>query len=313
MNDSHLTPALFQQATIRRVWYQDAWFYSLNDIMAILTESKNPAAYWAKLKERLTHEGAQETLAAIVQLKLPAADKRFRLTDTANRTTLLRIIQSVPSPRAEPFRQWLAEVGDERIEEIEHPEAAIERVRQVYRERGHDEAWIEARIRNDLTRNELTDEWQVRGAQEGREYAILTNEISQGTFAIAIQQHKLIKMLPARANLRDHMTTLELALISLGEATATVLHRNRDSQGFAALHRDAHDAGSAAGRARREIEAATGEAAVSSENHLALARANKSTKHTKGAAKPNHDKQQPDAASNEGGQLSLFDQPNEEG
>jgi DNA-damage-inducible protein D len=310
MSDTRMTPALFQQATIRRVWYHEEWFYSLNDVIAILTESKNPPAYWAKLKERLTNEGAQETLVAIVQLRLPAADKRFRLTDTANRATLLRIIQSVPSPRAEPFRQWLAEVGDERFAEIEHPEAAIERVRQAYRDRGHDEAWIEARIRNDLTRNELTDEWQARGAQEGREYAILTNEISQGTFDIAIQQHKLVKLLPARANLRDHMTTLELALISLGEATATVLHRNRDSQGFDKLHRDAHDAGSAAGRARREIEAATGESAVSPENHLALAKTSTGAKRKKGAAKPTAE-EQPPARANEGDvdQLSLFDQP----
>jgi DNA-damage-inducible protein D len=310
MSDTHMTPALFQQATIRRVWYHEEWFYSLNDVIGILTESKNPPAYWAKLKERLTNEGAQETLAAIVQLRLPAADKRFRLTDTANRATLLRIIQSVPSPRAEPFRQWLAEVGDERFQEIEHPEAAIERVRQTYRDRGHDEAWIEARIRNDLTRNELTDEWQARGAQEGREYAILTNEISQGTFDIAIQQHKLVKLLPARANLRDHMTTLELALISLGEATATVLHRNRDSQGFDKLHRDAYDAGSAAGRARREIEAATGESAVSSENHLALAKTSTGAKRKKGAAKPTAD-EPPSARASEGDadQLSLFDQP----
>lgn len=138
------------------------------------------------------------------------------LKEEARASSALRIIQSVPSPRAESFRQWLAEVGDERFEEIEHPEAAIERVRQAYRDCGYDEAWIEARLRNDLTRNELTDEWLARGTQEGREYAILTNEISQETFDIAIQQHKLVKLLPARANLRDHMTTFELALISLG-------------------------------------------------------------------------------------------------
>ena len=262
---------LFEQAVIRRVWHADEWYYSIVDIVRVLTNSQNPQAYWAKLKQRLgEEEQATELLAAIVQLKLQAADHRFRLTDTTNRAALLRLIQSIPSPRAEPFKQWLAEVGDERIAEIEHPERAIERVRQTYRERGYDDAWIEARIRNDLTRNELTDEWQARGARQGREYAILTNTISDGTFGLSIQTHKTYKLLPKSTNLRDHMTTLELALISLGEATATVLHRNRESQGFPALEHDAQDAGIAAGRARREIEQATGQPAVSSSNHLAL-------------------------------------------
>src|SRR5205823_8966588 len=135
------------------------WYYSIVDVIAVLTESSNPRNYWNMLKARAKNEGFDEALADLAPLKLKSADNRFRLTETANRATLLRIIQSVPSPRAEPFRLWLAEVGDERFAEIEHPEAAIERVRQAYRDRGHDEAWIEARIRNDLTRNELTDEW----------------------------------------------------------------------------------------------------------------------------------------------------------
>lgn len=293
---------LFDQRTIRRVWHANEWYYSIVDVLAVLTESTNPRTYWAVLKTRLDSEGAATTLEAIAQLKLQAADNRFRLTDTANRATLLRIIQSVPSPRAEPFRMWLAEVGDERIAEIEDPEKAIERVRQTYRERGYDDAWIEARIRNDLTRNELTDEWKERGAKEGREYAILTNEISSGTFDVSIQAHKAYKLLPKAANLRDHMTSLELALISLGEATSTVLHRNRESHGFDALHRDAQDAGQVAGRARRDVEQATGEAAVSAQNHLALSKTRPhqkaNTQTTKRASSP----VQP-----EGEQASLFD------
>jgi DNA-damage-inducible protein D len=261
---------LFEQQTIRRVWHNNEWYYSIVDVIAVLTESSNPRNYWNMLKARAKSEGFDETLATIVPLKLKSADNRFRLTETANRATLLRLIQSIPSPRAEPFRVWLAQVGDERLEEIEHPEAAIERVRALYRARGHDEAWIEARIRNDLARNELTDEWHDRGAKEGIEYAILTNEISEGTFNLTVHAYKQYKLLPKSANLRDHMTTMELVLCSLGEATATLFHRNRDSQGFNELKRDAHDAGATAGKARQVIEADLGESVVSQSNHLAL-------------------------------------------
>lgn len=223
---------------------------------------------WSQLKERAKSEGFQESLASIEPLKLKSPDGRFRLTDTANRQTLLRLIQSVPSPRAEPFRLWLAQVGEERLEEIEHPEAAIERVREMYRAKGYDDAWIEARIKNDLIRNELTDEWKERGAKEGVEYAILTNELSKGTFGLTVQAHKDYKLLPTRANLRDHMTPIELALTSLSEATAITYHRERDSQGFPALKRDATDAGEAAGDARRALEARMGRPVVSRENSL---------------------------------------------
>jgi len=162
------TAPSFGRDQIRRLWHNNDWYYSVVDTIRVLTGSKNAQAYWAKLKERLEAEGASTAIADLVQLKLQAADHRFRLTDTANRPTLLRIIQSVPSSLAEPIKQWLAQVGEERIEELENPEAAIERVRQTYRTRGHDDAWIEARIQNDLTRNDLTDEWLARGAEEGR-------------------------------------------------------------------------------------------------------------------------------------------------
>ena len=248
----NLEPALFEQNQLRRVWHKGDWYYSIVDVIAILTESKQPSAYWGVLKARLKSEGLDEALVQIEQLKLKSAtDGRFRLTDTANRQTLLRVIQSIPSPRAEPFRLWLAQVGEERFEEIENPEAALDRVRAIYRAKGYDDSWIEERIKNDLVRNELTDEWHERGAKVGVEYAILTNEISQGTFDLSVQAYKHYKLLPTKENLRDHMTTIELVLCSLGEATATLYHRNRDSQGFPALKRDASDAGELAGRTRR--------------------------------------------------------------
>lgn len=309
MTDDSKGLALFEQNMIRRVWHNDEWYYSIIDVIAVLTESSNPRNYWTTLKARAKTEGFDEAVAQIVALKLKSADNRFRLTETANRATLLRLIQSIPSPRAEPFRMWLAHVGEERLEEIENPEAAIERVRQMYRGRGHDEAWIEARIRNDLARNELTDEWHDRGAKEGLEYAILTNEISEGTFELTVQAYKQYKLLPKSANLRDHMTTMELVLCSLGEATATLYHRNRDSLGFTELRRDAHDAGVTAGKARQVIEADLGESVVSQSNHLAL---QGPTGRTKRAAKLASDKtQQADKSAppqqDDGTQLSLFD------
>ena len=269
--EKSLKPALFEQNQLRRVWHKGEWYYSIADVITILTDSKNPPVYWSNLKARARSEGFDEALVQIEQLKLKSAtDGRFRLTDTANRQTLLRIIQSIPSPKAEPFRLWLAQVGEERFEEIENPEAALERVRATYRAKGYDDAWIEERIKNDLVRNELTDEWRERGAKAGVEYAILTNEISQGTFDLSVQAYKQYKLLPTKENLRDHMTTIELVLCSLGEATATLYHRNRDSQGFPALKKDAGDAGELAGRTRREIEANIGESVVSRENRLGL-------------------------------------------
>lgn len=301
MSQPNADITLFERGHIRRMWHNETWYYSIVDIVAVLTESPNPRNYWNVLKARLKTEGFDEAYGDIVVLKLQAADKRFRATDTANRATLLRIIQSIPSPRAEPFRQWLAEVGDERIEEIEHPEAAIARVRATYRRKGYNEEWIEARIRNDLIRNELTDEWRDRGAKEGREYAILTNEISTGTFDLAIQAHKAYKLLPKSANLRDHMTPLELALISLGEATVITLHRNRDSQGFPLLQRDAHDAGVTAGKARRMIEEDIGEPVISPTNHLAPARTKRTTEQPPASTGKTTD------AAEDTGQLLLFD------
>jgi len=252
---------------IRRVWYKSEWYYSVLDVIIFLTETKNPQSYWSVLKTRMKAEGFDETLH-IEQLRLQAADNRFRLTDTMNRQAVLRLIQSVPSPKVEPLRLWLAEVGEERLEEIEHPEAALERVRAMYRAQGRDEAWIEERIKNDLVRNELTDEWQYRGATIGTQFAILTNELSEGTFGLSVQAYKRYKLLPNKTNLRDHMTNLELVLCSLSEATAVELHRDRDSQGFPSLRQDAVDAGKTAGEARQLVEKTLGKPVVTTENFL---------------------------------------------
>ncbi len=260
--------APFEQKQLRRVWHNEEWYYSITDMIAILTDSKSPRVYWAKLKGRAKSEGFDEALAHIEPLRLKSPDGRIRLTDTANRQTLLRLIQSIPSPRAEPFRLWLAQVGEERLEEVEHPEAAIGRVRAMYRSKGYDDAWIDARIKNDLIRNDLTDEWKERGAQEGIEYAILTNEMTKGTFGFTVQAYKEYKLLPTRANLRDHMTPIELALTSLSEATAITYHRDRDSQGFPELKRDATDAGRTTGKARRAIEEDMERSVISRENYL---------------------------------------------
>jgi DNA-damage-inducible protein D len=268
--DALQEPQQFNSNVVRRMWYRDAWYYSIVDVVAVLTESANPNRYWNTLKVRLQGEGAGEVFGQILQLKLQSRDNRLRLTDVANRETLLRIIQSIPSPRAEPFKTWLAQVGEERFTEIEHPEAAFERIRQGYRDRGHDERWIEERMRADLIRNDLTTEWKERGASEGTQFAILTNTIHEGTFAISVAGHKEFKALVRRDNLRDHMSPIELALLSLGEATAIELHRDRDSQGFGELKRDATDAGTTAGRARKVIEEDLGRPVVTAQNYRGL-------------------------------------------
>lgn len=254
---------------IRRIWHNEDWYYSVIDLIGVLTNAPEPRKYWNQIKARASTEGFEITLKEIVQLRIKSPDGRFRLTDTANRQTILRIIQSIPSPRAEPVRLWLAKVGDERIEEVENPEVALERVRNTLRAKGYDDRWIEERIKNDLIRNALTDEWKDRGAQRF-EYSILTNVISEGTFDISVEAHKKYKQLPTtlKTNLRDHMTYLELALSSLGEATAITLHQGRDSQGFGQLHRDATEAGEVGNEARKSIEQRTGQPVVSPTNAL---------------------------------------------
>ncbi len=266
--------ALFQEKTVRRVWYQDRWYFSVIDVIAIITDNDRPRKYWSDLKVKLIKEGYTEVSEKIGQLKMEAPDGKMRVTDSADTTTLLRIIQSIPSPKAEPFKRWLAEVGTQRLEEIENPEKAMERMRTLYEAKGYPQDWIDKRMRGIAIRNDLTTEWEERGAKEGIEYAILTNEISQATFGVGIQQHKTIKGLK-RENIRDHMTDLELILTMLGEETAKTLHQTRDTQGFDNLQVDAKEAGQVAGSTRADIERRTGQPVVSSDNYLHLTAAKK--------------------------------------
>ena len=272
--------ALFQEKSVRRVWYQDRWYFSVIDVIAILTDSPNPRRYWSDLKRDLEVEGYDEVYAQSVQLKMEAPDGKMRVTDAADTRTLLRIIQSIRSPKADPLKQWLAEVGSQRIEEIENPELAMERMRALYEAKGYPKDWIEKRMRGIAVRNELTEEWEERGAQEGLEYAILTNDIAQATFGMGIQEHKLYKGLK-RENIRDHMTDLELILTMLGEATATRLHQDRNTQGFDNLQVDAREAGDVAGNTRRDIEKRTDTNVVSSANYLHLTGSKKNPKRLK--------------------------------
>lgn len=255
---------------IRKGWHDGRWFFSVVDAVGLLTASPTPRVYWGVLKHRLEDEGASEVFTNCKQLKLTAADGKQRLTDCADQETLLRIVQSIPSPKAEPFKRWLARVGSERIEEIESPERMADRLRQQYRRAGYSTEWINARLRNILTRDELTDEWRERGVHEGSQFAKLTDIQHQGWSGITTAEHKAFKQLPKRANLRDNETTLELALETLTEATATALHQEHDSQGMPALADDARRAGRVGGAARRDVEAALGRPVVSAENAKSL-------------------------------------------
>ncbi len=256
---------------IRKVWHDGRWFYSIIDIIALLTDSPRPRKYWADMKQRIQDEGFRELSAKCGQLKMRSPrDGKYYTTDAADRETVLRIVQSVPSPKAEPFKQWLARTGEERLQEEEQPSLAMERLRKIYLRKGYTDEWITERIKKVLIRNVITSEWLGRGAKSGRQVAKLTNELHQGTFDITPAQHLEIKDLPPTENLQDSMTIMELALSSLSEATAVTLHQKRDSHGFAALQRDAHEAGEVGGAARRDVEARIGESVVSPVNYKQL-------------------------------------------
>ena len=211
------TLALFEEKQVRRAWNQaeEKWYFSIVDVIAILTGSDNPQVYWRVMKKRLTDEG-NETVTNCNALKMTAADGKQRLTDVADTEQLLRLIQSIPSPKAEPFKLWLAKVGYERLEEIENPERAAKRMRQIYEQKGYSEDWIEKRLRGIAVRDELTDEWKKRGVKEQKEFAILTAEISRATFGMTPSEYKAHKALTnPKDNLRDHMTDLELIFTML--------------------------------------------------------------------------------------------------
>lgn len=264
-------PVVFQEKAIRRAWNNDEWWFSVVDVCGVLTDSPDAGAYWRKLKQRLGAEGS-EVVTFCHGLKLEAPDGKQRVTDCANTEGLFRIIQSIPSPKAEPFKRWLAQVGYERVKEIENPELAMGRMQDLYEKKGYPKEWIDKRLRGIAVRQDLTDEWKSRGAASSKEFAILTNEIMQGTFDLKVDEHKQVKSL-TRENLRDHMTDIELILTMLAEATTTTLHRDRDSQGMAPLKKDAQDGGAVAGRTRKDIEHQTGKPVVSSGNFKQLVNA----------------------------------------
>ena len=259
---------VFQEKRIRRIWYNGEWWFSVVDVVHALEASTIPKRYWSDLKAKLSEEGF-EPYDKIVQLKLPAEDGKLRETDCANTKNMFRIIQSIPSPKAEPFKQWLAQVGYERVEEIQNPELAQARMKELYKAKGYSEDWIEKRVRGIAVRQELTNEWKKRGVKEDREYAILTNEISKATFGKTIEEYKELKGLK-RENLRDHMGDLELIFTMLGEASTTKIAQKKDAQGFVENKNAAKEGGFVAGVARKELENRIGEKVVSEENFLHL-------------------------------------------
>lgn len=259
--------ALFKGKQIRRTIHKNEWWFSIIDVIAALTDSSIPRRYWSDLKIKLKEEGYVQLYEKIVQLKLKAPDGKLRETDCANTETLFRVIQSIPSPKAEPFKRWLAKVGYERIQEIEDPELATKRTRALYKAKGYSDDWIEKRMRGIAIREELTDEWQKRGAREQRDYEILTAEISKATFGITPSQYKKLKSLQ-RENLRDHMDDFELIFTMLGERATTEIHQTEDSKGMHKLQKDAADGGAIAGGARKSLEKRLGRSIVSSKNYL---------------------------------------------
>nr|WP_300823240.1 BRO family protein [uncultured Acetatifactor sp.] len=249
---------LFEDKRIRTAWDEEKeeWFFSIVDVIAVLTDSKDPAAYWRKLKQRMREEGS-ETVTNCHGLKMTAADGKKRLTDVADTEQLLRIIQSVPSPKAEPFKMWLAQVGRERIEETIDPELTIERALETYLRKGYSREWVNQRLQAIQVRKELTDEWDARGVQRGIEYAILTDEISRAWSGMTTKQYKRLKGLK-KENLRDNMSTLELVLNMLAEATTTQLSKQRQPSTFQENLQTAREGGEVAGSARKDIEARSG-------------------------------------------------------
>jgi len=258
--------ALFKGKKIRKTIYKNEWWFSVVDICEVLTDSTDAGAYWRKLKQRLKEEKS-EVVTFCHGLKLAAADGKKYETDCANTEGIFRIIQSIPSPKAEPFKRWLAKVGYERVQEIENPELATKRTRTLYKLKGYSDDWIEKRMRGIAIREELTDEWQKRGAKEQKDYEILTAEISKATFGMTPKDYKKFKRLK-RENLRDHMDDFELIFTMLGERSTTEIHRNEDSKGMIKLKEDAEIGGKIAGNAKKELEKKLGRSITTKENYL---------------------------------------------
>jgi len=261
---------LFESKKIRSQWIEEEqkWYFSVIDVVEILTDSNNPRDYWYRVKKREQENGI-ELSTFCRQLKLQSSDGKQYRTDCANVEGLLRIIQSIPSPKAEPFKLWLARTGYERLEEIENPELAAIRMREIYKAKGYSDEWIEKRVRGIAVRDELTNEWKNRGIKENLEFAILTSEISKATFGLTPKEYKEIKNLKKKnENLRDHMTDLELIFTMLGEASTTEIAKRKNSKGFEENKIAAQKGGKVAGNARKALELETGKSVVSTENFL---------------------------------------------
>lgn len=260
---------VFENKRIRRIWHDNEWFYSIVDIVAILAEQEDfqrARKYWNKLSQRLREEGS-EVVTMCHRLKLLAEDEKFRETDCANKETIFRIIQSIPSKKAEPFKLWLARVGSERIDEIENPELAQERMKEIYEKKGYSKAWIDRRLRGIAVRQDLTDEWKERGVEEESDFAILTAEISKASFGMTPKEYKELKGLD-RENLRDHMTDLELIFNMLGEASTAEIERAQSPEKFEEHVQVSRKGGDIAKNARAELEEETGEDVISGDNYL---------------------------------------------
>lgn len=261
---------LYEDQQIRTAWDEEKqeWYFSVVDVIAVLTDSADPNAYWRKLKQRLKAEG-NETVTNCHGLKMKAADGKRRKTDVASTEQLLRLIQSVPSPKAEPFKLWLARVGTERIEETIDPEQAIDRALETYQRKGYSDEWIHQRLMSIRVRNALTDEWQKSGVQQGREYAILTDEITRAWSGMSTRQYKNLKGLK-KENLRDNMSDMELILNMLAESTSTEISKNENPSSFAESQAIAKRGGKVALEARRAVEQQTGKSVITTQNAAQL-------------------------------------------
>lgn len=262
--------ALFQERAIRRIWDEDQekWFFSVIDVVEALTESSVPRRYWADLKRKMVGEGSQ-VYEKIVQLKFVAPDGKKYFSDAADTETMFRIIQSVPSPKAEPFKLWLARVGYERVEEVEDPERAIQRAMQYYLKKGYSESWINQRLKSIEIRKLLTDEWRKRGVKSHDQFATLTDDITFAWAGMKAQEYKKHKGLK-KENLRDNMTNLELILNMLAEATTTEISQVKNPETFSDNRKIARQGGKVAGKTRKDIERKTGKSVISAQNHLEI-------------------------------------------
>lgn len=257
---------VFQDKKIRRIWHDNQWFFSVIDVVQALDASTMPKRYWSDLKGKLSAEG-YEPYDKIVHLKLPSEDGKLRETDCANTKNMFRIIQSIPSPKAEPFKLWLAQVGYERVEEIRNPELAQERMKEMYELKGYSKSWIDKRLRGIAVRQDLTDEWKKRGIHSHEDFAILTSEISKATFGMTPAEYKKFKGL-TKENLRDHMRDLELIFTMLGEASTAELERVKDPHRVKEHKKVSRAGGSVAKKARRDLEKRTKRPVMSKENYL---------------------------------------------